>query len=118
MKVEVEIEDGVVPEGQEIVRIGCPEKGERHVMSKGQCIIAGFDTTVPFIIVRDKWTPGSVSLKLGWVAMDSGESWWWHREKPELECGEWFSDEFIPLKNINWTPPPCTGPEDSLREIK
>lgn len=68
MKFEVEIEDGVIPEGKELVRIGGPKRGEQYLSVLG-CTVAIHDAKAPFIIVRDKWTPGNVSLKPGWVVV-------------------------------------------------
>lgn len=120
MKIEVEIEDGVIPDGYEVVRIGIPKCGEKvvnfgvHTVEKVRGVVQ--------IIIRDKWTPGNVSLKTGWVAMDyhgTARQWWWHETKPDYTAGVWHSTgSMMRLCSLNWTPPPCTGPEDSLREIK
>lgn len=128
MNLEVEIEDGVVPDAKEIVRVGFYKKGEQVVTVKGTAVECLQDCNDGFVylIVRDKWTPGSVSLKPGWVAMDYGGGnrvWWWHEQEPQRSQHDgnvtWLSaGKMMQLCGINWTPPPCTGPEDSLREIK
>lgn len=47
MRVEVEIEDGVIPEGKEIVRIGWRRSGEQRVMCRGRMFErTGFDGLV------------------------------------------------------------------------
>ena len=71
MKIEVEIEDGIIPEGYEVVRIGLPKKGESYATAKTPkgCVTAicdfDFDTTV-CPIVRKK-QPSYQERQDAWV---------------------------------------------------
>lgn len=116
----VEIEEHLIPVGHEVVRVGNPKQGEKYTTNAREIAVASHDMQMPYIIVREKWTPGMITLKPGLVAMDKCGDWYWYSGKPYLDSGDWLAAGFDMwgLNHLNWTPPPCTGPEDSLREIK
>lgn len=121
-KATIEVEG--VPKGYEPVRFGTYAKGDKLVTVKGVVVTAEHDCMdeMCYLIVREEWTPGNITLKPGWIAMDANDVWCWYEQKPRFYGETWqqSSGAVYELESValNWTTPPCDGPEDSLREIK
>ena len=123
MKMEVEIEDGVIPAGKELVRLGLPKQGEQFIANNSFVDTAFCDfRDNRKIIVRDAWQ-WPEWLKAEWLAMDKDERWFAYDQKPSIVSGRWEQSAFTGARHCYWidlhyfafTPPPCTDWRQSLR---
>lgn len=118
----VPIDDNIVPDGYEPVRIGFPRRGELFFVQR-QVHSATFDFEHDSqLIVRPIWKPPAW-LKPGWIASNKGGVWLWFDQKPEFRNGEyWAIGDTCPViintRMLEFTPPPFTDPATSLREIR
>lgn len=127
----VEIEDGVIPEGKELVRIGWPKRGEQWIDRVSEELCTAFPSTFDWpkgrghaIIVRDKWE-WPEWLKAEWICCNNCGEWRASLYEPirDGEDGWKFDCRNMSLKladlakftNYAWTPPPCTDWTKSKR---
>ena len=116
----IPIDDDVVPDGYEPVRFGMPNIGEQY-FANGDIAVATVSLS-PRLIVRKTWQPPAW-LKPGWIAMDANGDWWWTASRPNFLQGSWIESNDEGMFGlcppyVDFAPPPCTDPSQSLREIK
>ena len=124
MSVTATIEFDGIPEGYEPVRFGVPKQGEFY-LHKTLILEATQDHYIdpmPVLIIRPVWLPPAW-LKPGWIASNKGAVWLWFDHKPVFKSGKyWAVGDTCPVvinrRMLDFTPPPCTEPAKSLREIK
>lgn len=131
MLTQVEVEDGVIPEGKELVRIGRRiAKGDQFLSYPcGQLLTAeyDFDAMRSVMIVRDKWE-WPEWIRAPYIAMDSDGDWYFFASKPIATKTQWLheisniegrllwsSGESDSWNFTSFTPPPCTDWRQSLR---
>jgi hypothetical protein len=119
MKLEVEIEDGVIPDKYEIIRIGVLAPLEMFIGHAGAGIVkasasASRNKDDVRIIVREKWYP-SLSILCGlWVFPDNGNWYLCGCEPHQTSNSRWTSHSWQHRLPSDFIPPPDGKP----RQIK
>jgi len=118
MKLEVEIEDGVIPDGYEIIRVGVPAPRELFIRPGAGIVKASASASTNKddvrIIVREKWYPSPSILRGLWVFPDNSKWYLCSCEPFQRPDGRWTSHRWHHSLPSDFIPPPDGQP----RQIK
>ena len=103
MKHEIEIEDGIIPEGYEVVRIGKAKKGDHYIDDDGDISVLDMSILMIVPIVRKITDPfEEVKDQLRHCFKDGTRfslrmyGWCWHDPVIDHKWGK------LPEESINW----------------